>query len=863
MSQTKLLIASLGCLCVCLCAQGAEPETPAATRTSAPPADAIEHFEKHIRPLLAARCWKCHGDEKQEASLRLDTAAGVTAGGDSGPPIVPGDPEHSPMISAVRYQDEPKMPPDGRLNEQEVATLVAWVKRGAPWPKDLDDDAAKLDASAAEQLLSAPAPTNGPDPLWAFRPLANVEPPPLRPGEPESKSPIDRFIERELDRQGLSAAPPADKRTLARRAYFDLLGLPPSIEEIEAFVNDPAEDAFARLIDKLLASPHYGERWARHWLDVARYADSGGYETDMYFRNAWRYRDYVVKSFNDDKPYDRFVQEQIAGDEIWPDDLGLPGSYVMPKAKLEHLEARIATGLYTLGPQIHESNMDAALLDYERLTDWADTTGSVFLGLTLGCARCHDHKFDPISQRDYYSLQAVFAGSRETEIPLVNGMEIADFKQHYPRIIAVDEARRAYRQFEKGVAGRKLTAEEEERRRALRDKIAEAVLELPESAASTPNDRFDGLMEVPTASVLAHVNPPLVPAVHVLGRGDLDRPKRRVGPDLPAVLRAATNYREPLAPGITTRKQLAEWLTSPAHPLTWRVMVNRIWQWHFGAGLVATPNDFGKMGAAPSHKELLDWLAQRFVGQGFSIKQMHREIMLSQAYRRASQYSPLHNLQQDADNKLLWRANRQRLEAESLWDYIHATSGTLNLALGGRPVVPPLAEDELSALRERWQWTVSADPREHTRRGLYVLVRRNFRFPMFEVFDSPINAVSSPRRDVTIVAPQTLWSLNNRRAWDQAQQFAARLVREVGTDPSACVDRAWKLALSRVPSDTEKAEAVQLMSALVDEHQAAAGGSPPLVNPPAALAKLPPGQAAALSKLCLALFNLNEFLFID
>jgi hypothetical protein len=321
--------------------------------------------------------------------------------------------------------------------------------------------------------------------LWAMRPVRDPQPPQIA-SQPEPKSVVDRFILAELEKRGLSVAPQADRRTLIRRVYFDLVGLPPPIEEVEQFVNDPAPDAFAKLIDKLLATPQYGERWGRHWLDVARYADSGGFETDIYFRNAWRYRDYVVKSFNDDKPYSRFVQEQIAGDEIWPDDLSLSGSYVMAKEKIEHLEARIGTGLYTLGPQIHESNMDAKKLDNERLTDWADTTGAVFLGLTIGCARCHDHKFDPISQRDYYGLQAVFAGSKEVELPLVNGMEIADFKQFYPRILAIDEARRAYRLFEKQVSGRKLTAEEEKQQQDLRDKIAAAVLALPDAAASSP-----------------------------------------------------------------------------------------------------------------------------------------------------------------------------------------------------------------------------------------------------------------------------------------------------------------------------------------------------------------------------------------
>jgi cytochrome c553 len=829
-----------------------------------PDAAAVEYFEDHVRPLLAAKCWTCHGAQKQEASLRLDSAAGLAAGGDSGPPIVPGDPDHSPMIAAVRYQDAPKMPPDARLSAEEVATLATWIRDGAPWPVYPESEAPPDDGSAAERLLAAPVPVDEPDPLWAFRPVVDPPLPPPQPGAAESRSPIDRFIDARLAEHGLTAAPRADKRTLLRRATFDLLGLPPSVEEAKAFLADDSPDAFAKLVDRLLESPHYGERWGRHWLDVARYADSGGYETDMYFRNAWRYRDYVVKSFNDDKPYDRFVEEQIAADEIWPDDLALGGSYVMPAEKLAHLEARIGTGLYALGPQIHESNMDAGKLDYERLSDWADTTGSVFLGLTFGCARCHDHKFDPISQRDYYSLQAVFAGSQETEIPLVNGMEIADFKQHYPRILAIDEARKAYRLFEKRVSGRELTPQEEAERVQLRDKIAAAVLDLPETAASTPNDRFDGLMELPTASVLSHVDPPLVRPVHILGRGDLDRPKRRVGPDLPAVLRAATDYREPLGGQFTTRKQLAQWLTSPEHPLTARVMVNRLWQWHFGAGLVATPNDFGKMGLPPTHPQLLDWLASRFMEQGYSIKHMHRMIMQSAVYQRASVYADPNNSDIDADNRYLWRGNRRRLEAETLWDTIHATAGTLNLKIGGRPVVPPLAEDGLSALRERWQWTESADSTEHTRRGLYILARRNFRFPMFEVFDSPINSVSSPQRDVTVVAPQALWSLNNPRAWAQAQQFAARLVREAGIEPAACVDRAWRIALARHPTEAELAEALQLMEALASEAAADNVATEPAPSPSTdELQRLVAERAAALAKLCLAIFNLNEFLFID
>ncbi|HTM53678.1 MAG TPA: PSD1 and planctomycete cytochrome C domain-containing protein [Pirellulales bacterium] len=833
-------MAALACLGTVVVSRGYATE---------PNAAAAVEFEQRVRPLLAQHCWKCHGPAKQEAGLRLDSRAALEAGGDSGPAVRRDAPEESLLVRALAHDGDIKMPPDGKLAPEKIAVLTNWVRTGAAWPEYSNTS---LEDAGRESILDhKPAPGET-DYLWAFRQF------PKSPSdESTAATSIDSFLDPELGRHGLTPAPAADRRTLARRAYFDLLGLPPSPEKVESFVADPAPDAFARLVEELLASPHYGERWARHWLDVVRYADSGGYETDIYFRNAWRYRDYVVKSLNDDKPYDRFAQEQIAGDEIWPDDLSLTGSYVMPPEKLAHLEARVGTGLYTLGPQIHESNMDAPKLDYERLTDCVDVTGSAFLGLTLGCARCHDHKFDPISQRDYFSLQAIFAISKEVELPLVNGMEIADFKQFYPRIISVDEARRAYRLFEQRTAGRKLTDAENEERRALRDKIAAAVLELPGAAASSPGDKFDGLMEIPTATVLGHIEPQLVPAIHILQRGDLDRPKSTVEPDLPRVLREATNFAGPLSPATSARKQFALWLTRGDNPLFARVMVNRIWQWHFGAGLVTTANDFGRMGAAPSHPQLLDWLAGEFVRHGFSIKHMHRLIMSSAAYQRASVFAEPGNFAKDSDNRYLWRMNRRRLEAETLWDYVHATAGTINLKLGGRPVVPSLADDELSALREPWQWTVTADPREHTRRGLYVLVRRNFRFPMFEVFDSPVNSVSSARRDVTIVTPQALWSLNNSRAFRQAQAMADRAVREGGTDLPSCIRRAWIIALQRSPSDSDLSSAVELA------HTLAAMQLRPLDAPGPDLAKLPPKVGSALAQVCLAIFNLNEFMFID
>ncbi|MBM3844656.1 MAG: DUF1549 domain-containing protein [Verrucomicrobia bacterium] len=739
------------------CAGAAEP-----TREN------LDFFENRIRPVLIERCYECHSAEAKslKAALRLDSRDGWMKGGDSGTALVPGSPEQSLLIKAIRYTDEDlRMPPrknGGKLTEQQIADFEAWVKMGAPDPRR--GDAAVLTSSPITEEAKR---------FWSLVP-------PRRPAVPAVKAskwvttPIDAFVLAKLEEKGLSHAPRADRRTLVRRAYFDLLGLPPTPEQVEAFVNDASPEAWPKLIDSLLASKHYGERWGRHWLDVARYADSGGYETDIYYRNAWRYRDYVVNSFNDDKPYDRFVQEQIAGDELWPDNLDLDGSYQLPEAKKRHFEARVATGFYTLGPQVHESNMDAPKLAYERLTDWVDTTASAFMGLTFGCARCHDHKFDPFTQRDYFALQAVFAGSREVEAPIIPAMGIADFKQHYPRVIAASEARKAYRLFEAHTRDRELTPEEKQKKQRLLEGIANAVLSMPESTAH--DGPFDGLMEIPTVSVLGHERPELVPVIHILNRGEIKRARDPVGADLPAVLKENSRWEGALPGPFGSRKQLALWLTKTNHPLTARVMVNRVWHWHFERGIVATLNDFGKMGELPSHPELLDWLAVEFMTQGWSLKTLHRLILRSSAYQMDSRFAHEANLRADPENRLLWRANRRRLEAETIWDNLHAVAGTLNLALGGRPVAPPLTGDEMPS----GNWIVSADPKDHTRRGLYILTRRNFRFPLFDVFDLPVNSVSAAARDVTTVAPQALWFMNNKVAGQQAREFAARLVGKPG-----------------------------------------------------------------------------------
>ncbi|MDX2037119.1 MAG: DUF1553 domain-containing protein [Isosphaeraceae bacterium] len=692
-----------------------------------------------------------------------------------------------------------------------------------------------------------------------FEPAAAL---PSKTRDLAARNAIDFFIDRKLHEEGLTKADRAARETLIRRASFDLLGLPPTPERVAAFAADDSPFAWEALIAELLESPQYGERWGRHWLDVARYADTGGYETDITYRYAWRYRDYVVKSLNDDKPFDRFIQEQIAGDEIWPDDLALEGSYALSDAKRRALEAHLGTGFYTLGPRIHESGMDARKLANERLTDWVDATGAAFLGMTVACARCHDHKFDPISQTDYHALQAIFRRSIEIERPIVNAMEIADFQQHYPKIQAVRAARDAYRAFEASIAGRAATPAEEGRRGVLLQAIGRAVLDVPERATSTPNTPFDGLMEIPAAAVLGHERPELVKPVMLLHRGELDLPRRIVEPALPARLCEATETSARIDDGLTNRKQLALWITRPDHPLTARVIVNRVWHWHFGRGIVATPNDFGKMGAPPSHPELLDFLASEFVASGWSIKRLHRLIMTSDAYQRASTFRNDPSPEADPENRLLRRFPRRRLEGEAVWDAIHFAAGTLDLRVGGPPVMPALADDELTALRDRSIWIVSNGP---PRRGIYAINRRNFRFPLFDIFDAPGNASSVGARDVSTVAPQSLWLLNNPTARRAATHLAARTAEGIGDRPRQLIDRLWRRTLGRGPSEQEIAEAERLLQDLARaapevprESIAESTGATELPS-----IDLPPAKAAALIELAIAMFNHNEFLFID
>jgi hypothetical protein len=716
-------------------------------------------FESKIRPVLEGTCFRCHGGEKKvRGELRVDSRAALLRGGESGPALVPGDARKSLLIQAIRHAaKDVKMPPGKPLPAPVVADFVRWVNDGAAWSP----------AGAAPFRLNK---------QWAFEPLRKGEPADDATGW--SVGPVDRFIREALAKRGLAPAGGADRRTLIRRATFDLLGLPPTPAEVDAFVGDHRPDAFARLVGRLLASPHYGERWGRHWLDVVRYADTGGFEADHLYPQAWQYRDYVIRSLNADKPFDRFVHEQVAGDELWPDDT----------------DAVTATGLYAVGPALAESAMVSTQLEYEWLTDAVDTTGAAFLGLTLGCARCHDHKYDPITQGDYFGLQAVFAAS---DRPFPDKVRLLRIK-------------------------------------ALNGLLSEAPV--PKHLLDEPRCTIQ--TEAKVGLRLFHRGQPL--PVRLLHRGELSKPGELVPPAFPAALRAADAPANLAGVALDRRRAaLARWLTSPHNPLTPRVLVNRVWAWHFGQGLVRTPSDFGLQGEPPTHPELLDWLARDFVAHGWSLKHLHRRIMLSRTYQMQSVGSGK-GVKDDPENRLLWHFPRRRLEGEIIRDALLACAGSLNDTPFGPAVVPPLSSQELTGLFDaKGKWPITKAVAQHTRRSVYLLVRRTFVYPLFAAFDPPELMASCAQRERTTVPTQALTLLNSPLAREQSRVFARRVLREAGATPERQIARAWQLALGRLPTAAEAERALAFVR------------------------RRPSEREAALAEVCLVLFNVNEFVYID
>jgi hypothetical protein len=715
-------------------------------------------------------------------------------------------------------------------------------------------------------LLLIALPAAADEKPWAFRAPSRPPVSAVR-DRARARNPIDAFLLAKLEAAGRTLSPEADRRTLIRRLSFDLLGLPPTPAEIDAFVSDPAPDAYERLVDRLLASPHYGERGATFWLDLARFAESDGFKADDPRPAAWRYRDYVIRALNDDRPYDRFLCEQLAGDELYPDDP----------------DALVATGFNRHFPDEYNA-VNLEQRRQEILNDMTDTTTQVVLGLTVGCARCHDHKFDPISQEDYYRLQAFFAAYQPADVPAGRHDELEHYRAELRAWEAktvdlrreLDRLEEPYRQRFHDSRKKRFCREYQEmydlppeQRTPLQQQIAYMVgkqvqttdAEVVKSMKADVRQHWQELQKQmneaaherppapPTAMALTDVGP-LAPPTHLLKRGDWRHPGKEVAPGFLSALDDRPAHLAAPRPGAATtgrRAELARWLTSPDNPLTARVMVNRLWQGHFGRGIVATPSDFGAQGEPPTHPELLDWLAREFVARGWSLKEMHRLMVTSAAYRQVSADSSVREtINRDPDNRLFGRQNRRRLEGEALRDAMLSVSGLLNGKAGGRGVYPELPP-ELGGTKT---WPVSADPAERHRRSVYVFVKRNQRYPLFGAFDAPDANETCARRYATTTAPQALMLLNGKVALDVARAFADRVLAETGDDPAKVIDRAHRLALGRAPDADERQTMLNFLrheTAVLTERKM-------------------PGDAAfaaAVADLCHALLNVNEFLYVD
>ena len=834
-------------------------------------------FTQGIRPIMERSCWNCHNADTQRSDLDLSTRESALRGGRSGQAaIVPGRAEDSRMFRLVAGLEGPSMPREGNpLSTDEVEVLRAWINDGAHW------DSGPAEAAGLE---FAPEDESDKRDYWAFQL-------PVKERVPEagdSDHPIDRFLEQKRVDNGLTSAPRADRLTLLRRAYLDLTGLPPTTDQTAAFLADDRPDAWEHLIDQLLESPHYGERWGRHWLDVARYADSDGFEQDVDRPNAWRYRDYVIDAFNNDKPFDQFIVEQIAGDEM--DDW--------------NHETLIATGFLRAGPRVNFREKDNPERRHDYLDDVISTLGRGVLGLTVQCARCHSHKFDPIPQADYYSMQASLFGYIETEYPLLPPIEADRYRREVAEIDEavgglqdqIREIERPYREtltlerlerdFPADVVEAAKTPESE--RTPGQQLLAAQVLSLGvpqqqvmESLRSEDLERRRGLAD--RIDRIEDTRPPRPPMAEIVTDGDyrykpdgagdnvLGCPECRIKPEepgkfihdgtgeayevppsyfllrgdpfrpgeesLPGFVSVATYGEPPTAiprpNGRTSgrRLALAEWMTSDQNPLPARVWVNRMWHHHFGRGIVGTLDNFGDVGDRPTHQELLDWLAVDFMENGWSVKDMHRLMMTSEAYQMASGYENKVNAENDLENQFLWRFRPQRLEAEIVRDVIMTASGGIDLTVGGPPIFPHVPE-EILASRFYGRWDNQDDGPDAWRRSVYVYRLRSLVFPFFETFDLPDQNVTSAARNVSTVPTQALTLMNNPFVLNQAGLLAERVERMAPNSLDDQINLSYLLTLSRTPSTQEAAVARGLV------------------------------ENGSLSDLAHVLFNLNEFLYL-
>lgn len=719
-------------------------------------------FETKISGILIRNCLECHNAINSSGGLDLSRHEKFLAGGDSGEVFLPETPAESTLLARVIAGE---MPPEKNgkpqpLPKEEMEALKEWVEKGASWPT----------GRVLDPYERTTAKRSGRD-WWSLQPLLKPEIPvkPEIPAGSHSSNPIDAFIQEKLRAKGLSPAPPADRRSLLRRVYYDTIGLPPTHEETEAFVADESPDAYERVVDRLLERPEFGERWARHWLDVVRFAETNGYERDAVKPHAWKYRDWVIHAFNSDMPYDRFIEEQLAGDEL-PD-------------KTE--STVIATGFLRLGTWDDEPN-DVEEYKYDRLEDLVHTTTTAFLGLTVKCARCHDHKFDAIPQTDYYRIGAAFWGGP----------------------------------------------------------VAHRAREL----LGGPSKEELGYDVLGWTDITKEPAP-----LHLLKKGDVNRPGPAVDAgSLTGTVSFVQDFAKPSADAKTTQRrlQLAEWIASPENPLTPRVIVNRSWLHYFGEGLVRTPDNLGFLGDKPSHPELLDWLAGDLIQGGWKLKRLHKLIAMSETYRQSSLH-PQTELCEEADlaNRLWWRAERRRLDAEALRDTILFVSGRLDSRMEGPSFLAPISEEALEGLSMKSGAYQASPPEETRRRSIYMFTKRGLGVPLMTVFDTCDTTAPSGRRDVTIVPTQALSLMNNDWVNGEAQETARRVLKNAKSDEER-INEVWKYTLGRMPRESEKAAGLAHVGEL-------------LTAPSGENFKDENREETAWASLCHVLINSNEFIYVD
>ncbi len=776
-------------------------------------------FESRIRPLLSEKCQSCHGASQGLGGLRLHSRALLLRGGGRGAAIVIGQPEQSRLIQAVQQSGSLKMPPDGRLTPMQIAELTDWVRQGAPWPDALSPEpkGQSAGARAADARRSH----------WAFQ-RVRVPVVPRVKQQGWVKNPVDAFVLARLEARGLKPAPAADRRTLIRRVTYDLTGLPPLPRDVDSFVQDRAPDAWEKVVDRLLATPEYGEKWGRHWLDVARYADSNGLDENTALATAWRYRDWVVRALNHDLPYDQFVTLQLAGDLL------------PPSSHAEEQYDRItATGFLVMGPKVlAEPDKQKMVMDI--VDEQIDVTSKAFLGLTVSCARCHDHKFDPVSQRDYYGLAGIFKSTRTMET-------VTTVARVLERPLAPPERVAERQGWEK-----KLQALKDEAKKAKDAAEKERLNKEAKALEASPPD-------VPMTLAVDEGKEVGNCRIHLRGShltlGD-EAPRQ-----FPVVL--AGEHQTPVPAATSGRLELARWLTRPEHPLTGRVMVNRVWRWHFGRGLVGSTDNFGILGDRPSHLELLDWLAASFTGAAnaspdrtdvpaparpgggatpnldWSVKRLHRLLLTSSTYRMSSRFDAL-AAQKDPENLLLWRAPIRRLEAEEVRDGLLAVSGLLDPARGGSLLTMKNGEyffDHTSKDKTRY---------ETRRRSLYLPIVRNHLYEAFQLFDFGDASVTNGNRAATTGAPQALFLLNSDVAQDAAVALAAAL--PISADPTTVLNDAYVRLFARTATPREVARDRELLARFT-------AAQPPTVQSPAR-------EKTAWTWLCHTLLSANEFLFL-